>query len=94
MAAVQRLGDPNSAGGLITSGDSSVRVNGRPIAVEETAVTPHQPCGRPGGQSHCNAKTRATVGSVKVNGKRVILSGSTDTCGHVRNGGSPDVRMG
>ena len=47
MPRVQRQGDANSAGGVITSGDSSVMVNGRPIAVENLSVTPHPPCPKP-----------------------------------------------
>jgi uncharacterized Zn-binding protein involved in type VI secretion len=92
MPRVQRQGDANSAGGVITSGDSSVMVNGRPIAVENLSVTPHPPCPKP--KTHCNAQTKASESSVLVNGKRIILSSDTDTCGHSRSGGSPDVAIG
>jgi len=94
MPAVQRVGDRNSAGGVILQGDSSVRINGRAIAIENVSVSPHPCCGRKGcPPSHCNAKTQAS-GSLRVNGKRVILTNDKDTCGHPRVGGSTDVRIG
>jgi uncharacterized Zn-binding protein involved in type VI secretion len=91
MPAVQRVGDQDDGGGVITSGESSVLVNGRPIAVENDPVSPHPPCGQQGGDPHCNAKTQPSISDVKANGKLVITTGANDTCGHTRVGGSPDV---
>ena len=89
---VQRQGDFNSKGGIALGGVSSVRVNGRNIAVTGMTVTPHPPC--PKKFLHCIAKTTAIGASmtVKAEGKRVILSGGTDTCTDSRKGGSPNVK--
>ena len=95
MPGVQRVGDANSAGGVIQQGDQSVLVNGRAIALVDAPVSPHQPCGQRGGQAHCSARTQATSnGTVLVNGKQITLSGSKDTCGHDRSTGSSDVGIG
>jgi len=93
--ALQRVGDPNSAGGVIINGDSTVLVNGRPIAVQNNSVTPHPCCGQQNCPPiHCNAKTQTNSPTILVNGKPIILTGAIDTCGHVRVSGSPDVRAG
>lgn len=95
MAGVQRVGDANGAGGVITSGVSSVRVNGRPIAVVGKKVTPHPCCGKRGCPPvHCSATTSGGIGSVRAGGSPVIVAGDADTCGHSRSGGSGDVRAG
>lgn len=95
MAAVQRQGDANSAGGIAQGGESSVLVNGRPIMVEGMSVTPHPCCGRKGCPPiHCSAVTTGGNGTVLAGGKPVILTGAVDSCGHVRIGGSADVMVG
>ena len=91
MAKVQRVGDQDSGQGRITQGENSVRVNGKPVAVTDKQVTPH-PNNKP---PHTNAKTKATLNTtVKANGKLIVVTGDTDTCGHKRVGGSPDVNIG
>ena len=90
MPAVQRKGDPNGAGGIITGGDNSVLINGRPIAAPGLTVTPHPNCG-PKGPQHCAARTSGGSRSVFVNGKPVLVTGNKDTCGHSRSSGSPNV---
>lgn len=95
MPAVQRLGDANGAGGVITSGVPSVRVNGRPIAVISRSVSPHPCCGARGCPPvHCSAITSGGSGSVRAGGTPISLTGDSDTCGHSRSGGSGDVRAG
>jgi len=95
MPAVQRVGDRNSAGGVILNGDSTVLVNGRPIAVQNSSVSPHPCCGARGCPPiHCHAKTQASRSNVLVNGKPLILSGDKDTCSHERVSGSTDVSVG
>lgn len=90
----QRQGDPNTGGGLITRGDSSVLINGRPAAYPAISVTPHPPCS-PKNPIHCVAVTKGGSKSVRVNGKPLLTSGDGDTCGHGRSsGGSSDVRVG
>ena len=93
MPSVQRMGDANAGGGVIVTGDMSVRVNNRPIAVIGLSVSPHPPC--PIGFSHCVAKTSVAVArSVRVNKKPIISTGDNDTCSHMRVGGSPNVKVG
>jgi uncharacterized Zn-binding protein involved in type VI secretion len=93
--AVQRVGDQNSAGGLILRGDNTVLVNGRAIAVQNAPVSPHPCCGAQGCPPvHCNAQTQASTGQILVNGVPLIINNDTDTCGHNRVGGSPDVVIG
>jgi len=91
MPPVQRKGDFNAGGGIITYGDNSVLVNGRPVATPLTLVTPHLPCG-PKKPEHCIAVTMGGSKTVRVNGKPLILTGDKDLCGHVRTGGSQNVR--
>jgi uncharacterized Zn-binding protein involved in type VI secretion len=93
--AIQRVGDRNTAGGVIINGDSSVLINGRPIAIEGAAVSPHPCCGqRRCPPIHCNAKTHSDNPGVSVNGINLIFTDDHDTCGHPRAGGSPDVTVG
>lgn len=93
--AVQRVGDQNSAGGLILRGDNTVLVNGRAIAVQNSPVSPHPCCGARGCPPvHCNAQTRASSSNILINGLPLIILNDTDTCGHNRVAGSPDVVVG
>jgi len=95
VPAVQRVGDQNSAGGVILNGDNTVLVNGRAIAIQGASVSAHPCCGRKGcPPTHCNAKTQANNSSVLVNGVPLVLTGDVDTCGHPRAGGSADVIVG
>lgn len=95
MPAIVRRGDANSAGGVVTGPCApSVLVNGRPVSVPGDNVTPHPCCGRRGCGSHCSAKTKGGSGTVFAEGRPVILVGNTDTCGHGRIMGSPDVFVG
>jgi len=93
MPGIQRVGDANGAGGVTTSGVSSVRANGRPVVVPGGSVTPHPCCGRKGCPPiHCNAVTSGGSGSVRAGGRPIIRSGDSDTCGHSRTAGSGTVR--
>ena len=88
MPAVQRKGDADTGGGVITSGVSSVRTNGIPTATINMPVSPHsrKPTHVP--------QTAGGVGSVQVAGQPISVTGNADTCGHTRSGGSSDVRAG
>lgn len=89
--SVQRVGDSNTAGGVITGGgQNSVLINGRPAAKPSSSVTPHIGCGKKSPQ-HCKAKTTPTSSTVFANGQPLVLTGGKDTCGHSRAGGSPNV---
>jgi uncharacterized Zn-binding protein involved in type VI secretion len=94
MPNIQRVGDANSAGGVIAQGISTVRINGRAVAVSGMPVSAHGPCGKKGGGDHCASQTRGGSSTVRVANRSVILSTDTDTCGHGRSGGSDTVRIG
>lgn len=96
MPGVVRLGDPNTAGGLVIGpGAPSVLVNGRPVSTIGSKVTPHPCCGAKGCPPvHCAAIT--TIGSFGVfaEGKPINYQGNFDSCGHTRATGSTDVIVG
>ena len=93
--AVQRVGDRNSAGGVILNGDNTVLINGRAVAIRGAGVSPHPCCGAKGcPPTHCNAKTQANTSTILVNGVPLIFTDDIDTCGHARAGGSPNVTIG
>lgn len=94
MPAVQRVGDQNSAGGIILNGNNTVLINGRAVAIKDSLVSPHVPCGQRGQDIHCNAKTQTKNSTVLVNGIPLVLTNDIDTCGHARVGGSPNVTVG
>ena len=92
---VQRVGDANSAGGIIIEGDSTVLVNGRPVATAGVSVTPHPCCGADGcPPEHCAALTTSTSPTVLVGGIPICVTGDIDTCGDSRELGSTDVIVG
>lgn len=86
---VVRLGDTNIAGGAVTAAgcDSSVLVNGRPIAIGLGAVTPHVKHGGPN-------FTQLIPSGILVNGRPVAVWPSVDSCGDARVTGSIDVIIG
>jgi uncharacterized Zn-binding protein involved in type VI secretion len=86
MPAVQRVGDVDSGGGVITSGVGSVRVNGIPVSVNGSGVSPHARRHRP--------VTAGGVSSVRAGGIPINVTGNADTCGHARTGGSSNVSAG
>lgn len=86
---IVRVGDVNSGGGKVISGEPSLRLNGLDVAVEGSPVTPHP---HPKGAfQHDIAKCRASQSRIKVKGKPLIFVGDIDTCGHARIQGSPNV---
>lgn len=86
---IVRVGDINSGGGKVISGEPSVRLNGLDVAVDGSPVTPH-PHPR-GATQHDHAHCVASEQTIKVKGKRIIFVGDIDTCGHARIQGSPNV---
>jgi uncharacterized Zn-binding protein involved in type VI secretion len=88
MPAVQRIGDSDSAGGVVTSGVNSVRINNRAVSVDGSPVSPHN--SRP---VHVPV-TANGIASVKAGGRPINVTGNADTCGHARTGGSENVRIG
>jgi len=88
MPENQRVGDANDAGGRITSGVETVRVNNLPISVDGSPVSSH------GKNVHAGPTTAGGVASVRARNIAVNVTGNKDTCGHTRVGGSPNVRTG
>lgn len=95
MKSVQRLGDTNTAGGVIMSGDPTVLVNLRPVATIGMPVSPHPCCGAKGCPPvHCAAKTTSISPRVLVRGRPICTTGAFDTCAHTRSIGSLNVFVG
>ena len=96
MPGVQRNGDSNAGGGVAQGGVASVRVNGRPVMIPAQSVTPHPPYPRRGRNAHNNGSQQTAGGtaSVRAGGQPIVVTGNSDTCGHPRQGGSTDVRIG
>lgn len=84
---IVRVGDVNSGGGAVISGSTSVRINGLPVALDGSPVTAHTDYKG----LHTHAECRASQSDIKIEGKRIIFVGDVDTCGHVRQQGSPSV---
>ena len=92
---VCRVGDKNAVGGVILAGNPTVLVNGRPIAVFGSPVSPHPCCGKKGCPPvHCAAKTTSKNFRVLVGGKPVVTVGDLDTCAHPRASGALTVIVG
>jgi len=86
MPAVQRDGDLDNGGGIAQGGVGTVRVNGKAIMVAGQPVTAHP-------KKH-SGQTTGGSSTVKAGGLPVIRTNDVDSCGHIRVGGSPDVRAG
>ena len=93
MPAIQRVGDANTAGGIAQIGVVSVRANGRNVIVVGNPVTPHPCCGSRGCAIHCSATTTNGSSTVRAGGIAIVYTGSSDTCGHPRAGGSPNIKI-
>jgi uncharacterized Zn-binding protein involved in type VI secretion len=90
MPGVVRQGDTNNKGAPAESGVSSVVVNNKPIVVDGTPVSTHNPWyKRHRGKKTANGKTNVVAGNKPVN-----VVGNSDTCGHPRVNGSNNVIIG
>ena len=91
MPAIQRMGDANSAGGVINSiPQSTVKANGSLVSVNGSKGTGHGI-----GIHAANAWDTANGSStVRAGGTPVNRTGDADTCGHARVGGSSNVNVG
>jgi|TARA_R100000734_G_C3271871_1_gene67656 uncharacterized Zn-binding protein involved in type VI secretion len=88
----QRNGDANNAGGVINSiPQSNVFCNSQLLAVDGSKGTGH-----PLGPPHAAGVWTTGNGSstVKCNGIPVNRQGDSDSCAHVRVGGSNNVNIG
>jgi uncharacterized Zn-binding protein involved in type VI secretion len=81
MAGICRVGDKNQTGGELLTGASSVTINGKPVALHPSDISPHAPWGPPH-PPHDAAKTTEGSATIMVEGKPVVLMGAGNTCGH------------
>jgi uncharacterized Zn-binding protein involved in type VI secretion len=92
---VQRVGDPNSGGGIaLGPGHTDVLINGRPALIPKTPFTPHPPC-NPKAPQHCTGVVAilGTATTVFANGIPLVIDGAKDSCfQHKRMMGSPNVK--
>lgn len=92
MPALSRKGDTNSAGGKIKKGAPTVFANGQPVGLHVSEITPHSPYHpRQRHAPHKNARTTSASPTVFADGEPVLRVGSSVSCGHNINTGSPDV---
>ena len=85
MPAIQKKGDSNSGGGVITgTSNSSVYADGRLVATSGDNISSHSCCGvAPPCAPHCAAVVVASS-SVIVEGIPASKRGDSDSCGHSR----------
>lgn len=84
--SIVRVGDLNSAGGRVISGSTTVKMNGRAIALDGSPVSCH-----PNGGEHSHAHCKASLSTMRIEGKRIIVVGDIDSCGHARIEGSSNT---
>lgn len=87
MPSVCRVTDTNAVGGQLLTGSSSVFIDGLPVALHPSKITPHIPFKG----KHKTAKTIKGSSSLMVDGKPVVLVGDPTDCGHPIIKGSTTV---
>ena len=91
MASVQRNGDANTGGGIISStAQSTVYANDKLISVNGSTVTTHgiYP------NVHAGVTTANGSSTVFAGGIAINRTDDVDSCTHTRTGGSGDVFVG
>ena len=91
---VHRMGDPNSAGGRIDMiPQGSVWTNNLLTSVDSSRGTSHPCCPAPGCHIHCYHVWQTANGRRTVYAENIPINceGDSDTCGHPRAAGSPNV---
>lgn len=91
---VQRVGDPNSGGGIAKGpGHKNVHINNRPALKPNTQYTSHSGCS-PTSPLHCSGVVAISGNATKVraNGQPLVLTGAKDQCSHTRAIGSNNVK--
>ncbi len=92
MSSIHRNGDANVAGGAITFiPQTTVFANNLLVAINGSFGTSDSSCS--GGNIHCAGKWLTSNGSLTVFAEGIPINrqNDTDTCGHLRSVGSPDV---
>jgi len=93
MPGVCKIGDINQTGGSVIDGVNDVIVNGQPIAVIGSKISPHAPWGRPH-PPHDAAVITSGSSDVIAGGRAVATLGSANSCGHSMASASGDVNAG
>jgi uncharacterized Zn-binding protein involved in type VI secretion len=88
MPKLSRVGDFNAVGGKIIRGAATVFVNGIPVGLNVSPITPH-----PAGPKHKASVTVTGSPTVFAEGSPVLRVGSVTTCGHVIISGSLNVNV-
>ena len=89
---VHRMGDVNTGGGKIHSiPQGTVFANNLLVSVDGSIGTGHPPCPLPSIHCHNNWVTAQGRFTVYANNIRVNCEGDSDSCGHSRASGSPNV---
>lgn len=92
MPKLSRKGDTNTVGGQIERGSPTVFANGLPVGLHVSKITSHSPWGK-AHPPHNAATTTLGSPTVFADGMPVLKVGSTTTCGHPINTGSPDIEV-
>lgn len=91
MSGVVRTGDLFGMGGVVTApAAASVTVNGRPIALQGAAYTPHLGCS-PKSPQHCTGVIFDQSAGVTVEGSIPLTKSAIGVCGHSPSTSSDDV---
>lgn len=85
---LSKVGALNTKGGKILRGAKTVLVEGFPVALHPSPVSPH-----PGGPQHKAAVTITASLSVICEGSPVLRTGSKDSCGDTTIQGSFTVNV-
>lgn len=81
-------------GGLMILGSTNVFVNTIPAVLFGSPITPHSPCGSPGGEIHCSSTIIGGSTNVFVNNIPSVRLGDPSVCGDPVITGSPNVFFG
>lgn len=82
MPAAATIGKSTAGGPIIGPGAPTVLVNGTPVSVLGDAVTPH------GDGPHASPKIVSSSTTVLAQGKGIVRSGDSASCGHSVSAGS------
>lgn len=82
MARVALVGSSTAGGGVVLNGSSTVKIDGRPVALVGSSIAPH------GKAPHSNSRITSGSSTVFIGGVPVARVGDSTLCGHPVSGGS------
>lgn len=86
MAKISRLNDQTVMNGRIMRGAKTVFVNGRPVGLHTSPITPHY-------KEHYTSRTVKGVDTVYAENCKVLKVGTPTSCGHRVITGSSNVNV-